>query len=498
MAFNRERSEENCQIPFSVLLSRRLRDDSSAWGPWEEISSEGVKLYEYEKFRLELKGPKGFILHVDGLDEMESDEIFEWSQSGALWFPGVYQMKVKNSSGEVQWLSRLQVNTRQKFQQFGPFMMETLEQWIAGVTVDPEVGILAHSSSNLQLANREVKTIEDMLMAARRLILMSDYRFLWEKRRLSYTNNISDNQLVLHILRWLQQFITMRQLVLSKYIKTYTTFMDQFIQLTRCQEELTWILNQSFWDDISVDSGVHSFTGRALHLKHYHTIAKGFAFLQHNRSWASHSSSMAAMERVRATPKIFELWLLYHLLKIFQQNKWILAEAPFWYKFGRKFGLVDPVPLENSQFKLKKEQWMLSLAFDTELPHIGDDKDQDGLWMSGPHNRPDFLLTFKRNQQITKALVIEAKYRPFFWVWDSKNPKTHDTMYQLLQYNSSLMCDRHHLDPMVICALPELQEPLFRPTKYSDITFIRTSPTILQDDWQIMLQDLILDSLRNV
>lgn len=446
------------------------------WTDWK-LCANVLRLREYDHFALRLDTSLGARLIVEGLPVIHPGETFEWTKEGALWFPGEYRASVvATPDGQELWSGRIKVQPQHESFTFAEQIMEEVEGWIKGISRDPSLGIVSHATNATDPQSADLSWARICLIAIERILTHPEGEFTPIIGRPCFGCNTPDNRAVRKAL------ITIRLSLASRLSIQRSAFPNQESALIRELDDLyRWARRleaHPLWDNVDPPSAHDRMTQRGQRRRAYRLLQEAFS------RW--HTAPRAVPEgceitRVRPTPELFELWVLKHLLENLAQLGWRLKESPAWYTIGRRMGLVDPMGLRESRFVLTRDQRTLTLHYDKALPTNGA-MASDGIWMSGPHNRPDFILQYDDGRVPPLIMIIEAKYRRRHPKWtDIAEPSS--VMTQLNQYWSSLMYHGQHLDPPVLCVLPELEELIWRPAGYADIEFLAMNPTSSELPW---------------
>lgn len=478
-------SENAINPTFSVTVQwrKRIRRQPDDWTSWQNFS-RGLVLKEYDKFEIGWSGPKGSVLSVEGLDPLYDRQPLKWVGDGALWFPGAYRISVRFNDGDL-WTGRIEVTSqRASYRTFAPRMIETVEAWIPGITQEPEHGILSHGINQLGSPNADIAKVAACVACIRNVLNHPEVEFVLRGTRPTANVNTMDNRMVLKGLLWLQRYVNQRIRALRASPSTSYLSLNHRVQmLATCNLQIERLLRHPLWDWVDAPRTGDQLTQRGYRRRPYRRVVESLAELYNGPRGDVASSD--ELTRVRPTPEIFELWVLRHLVQTLGELGWVCVTAPPWVLHGRHFGMADPVNLSNSRWVFEYEGTRLTLDYDRTLPdnrHVA--QLTDGLWMSGQHTRPDFLLLREKRGRSTQVSVIEAKYRPRHMVWPDNNGRANSSKGQLQQYWSGLMLSEQHLDPPVLCVIPESEEPTWRADYTPDIEFVTMNPGLEDGSWK--------------
>lgn len=459
-----------------VEWRRRQGNPNEGW-TWEEWRPLGahLELREYDRFQLRWEGPEAATLEVEGLEPIIAGQILEWDQSQALWFPGTYAMAVRFRD-KILWEGRIEVKPqRPGYASFPEHMIADLESWIPGLCREYQEGVLAHADGPTSLADTDLDRAMAYLDALTRVLALPEGEFRRRPGPPSLTFDTTDHRVLLGQLQWLVQFLGTRLGALESAAVSSGEVAQRRRRLRALYYRALRLLAHPVWDAVDL-AWPHPLrlTQRGERRSRYRQAHTAFMELRHGLGPPQRHGTH--LIRMRPTSQIYELWVLHQLVRLLSEQGWKLQEEPNWVRFGRRIGLHDPVPLA-SRFRWTQGPWTLFLDYDRPLPDQSSRaEDTDGLWMSGQHNRPDFLLTYWRNdRQAPVALILEVKYQPRQRLWPAE-PIRASARGQLSQYWSALMYRKQHLDPPVICIIPEQKEIVWRADTHPDIEFVAMTP----------------------
>lgn len=461
----------------SVKYRRRTGTPKSPqWGQWAPVESV-ITLREYDRFAVAWEGPSDSRLIIEGQDPISPWETFIWDEFGSpLWFPGEYRIVVEREEN-VLWSGRLVIEPQNKSTALhAPKMMELLESWVPGITYDPDNGILFRSSLRNDVLRAHFKNIKGFLHEVKTIIMAPALEFQFVHGVVSAHVNTRDNRAVLRALQWVEQITAAQWRMLGLLTPGNDAYRHR-ATWAHLHRQASALLAVPMWDQVDKPSSSDRLTQRGWRRSKYRNAMQRFHAIRSAFAIPDKPISGGDLTRVRPTPEIFEIWVLYYIRTALLADGWSLVEEPEWVHFGRRRFYFEGVPLKESRFVLDRGPWTLFIDYDRPLPSQGDHAEQtDGLWMSGPHNRPDFILEYRHTTGDVKHLIIEAKYRPRRNIWPDDPTQSSQAKGQLQQYQSSMMRNYRHVDPPILCLLPENDQPTWRPTKFNDIEFLVMAP----------------------
>lgn len=476
-------SEQTINPTSSVAIHWRKRSHQpDDWTPWQPFTQQ-IVLKEYDKFEIRWSGPTGAILSVEGLEPLYDQKPLKWVGDGALWFPGTYRISIRLNDVDL-WLSRIEVTSqRASYRTFAPRMIETVEAWIPGITQESVRGVLSHSMTRPGSPNTDIAKVGTCVVCIRNVLSHPEIEFVLHNAKPKANANTRDNRTVLKGVLWLQGYVNERIRTLRAMPSSDAHLNNRIQMLTTCRYQIDRLLRHPLWDLVDAPRSGDKLTQRGYRRRPYRRVIESLAELYYGpRGDAIFSEELT---RVRPTPEIFELWVLRNVIQTVRELGWRPVSAPPWGRHSRQFGISDPLNLSNSRWIFDHESARLTLHYDRPLPdNIRAAESADGLWMSGQHNRPDFILLHEKPGRLPRVSVIEAKYRPRHMVWPDNNTRTDSSKGQLQQYWSGLMLGKAHLDPPVVCVIPENKEPTWRADKTPDIEFVTMNPGLEEASWK--------------
>ncbi len=472
------------------VFLRRWLSGPQRWDFWQPIREPKVALYEYEKFCLKWEGPVEARLYVDGLEPLGCAQEFRWEAKGSLWLAGEYQMSLRGAEEEL-WTCRLKIDTRRSFTDVATCMLGDLEAWVQGVTLEKENGVWTHDLYAPALNTPLVESIQEVLRAIASVLRTPELEFGLCQGAAYATANSRDNRAVFKALQDLSRILQRQHEALALATpRSSSQVAAMAATIAARRREVNALLHHPLWEEISLPSASDHLTGKARHAKSYARVGKGLAEVRRHLQ-EQKSPNEAPLVQVRSSPIIFELWVLMMVIEIYQQEGFTVQQFPEWYQRTGRQRRAEVLSVSPSRFVMGKTAWTIVIDYDRALPQVGDLKTEEGLWMSGPHNRPDFLLQFRHGSQVFRQVVIDAKYRPPDQVWNTEHKARGSSIDQLQQYWSGLMCGYDTVHPSVLCVLPVMKEAMNRPSSYSDVTLLRTDPLhrdeVLQEDFARLL-----------
>jgi hypothetical protein len=262
------------------------------------------------------------------------------------------------------------------------------------------------------------------------------------------------------------------------------------------QQQVNKLLAHPFWQPVSQPTRQDYLIWTDSPLKKYASVGLAVRALQESLSTGMPVDS-PPMVRVRRPPIIFELWSLKTLLDIFGDAGFFLMQSPVWYSQRDRQRAGNTVSVRASRFALIRGPWVITIDYDQALPRKHVNKTAEGLWMDGRHDRPDFLLQYRKDERLVNALIIDAKFRSAERVWNTSGLGQGNSVEQLEQYWSGLMSGRKALYPPVLCTLPLLDQSPYRPSKNADVIFLRTDPLHSDGQWKEDFARMLLSPLNS-
>ncbi|MBX5467281.1 MAG: hypothetical protein K6U14_07285 [Firmicutes bacterium] len=464
------------------------------WGEWRPVPAH-LELREYDRFQLRWEGPEAATLVVEGLDPVPAGQMLEWDQPKALWFPGSYAVAVRLRD-HVLWEGRIEVKPqRPHYASFPEHMIAELESWVPGLCREYQEGVLAHADWSAPMADADLNRAAAYLDALTRVLIWPEGEFRRRPGPPSLTFNTRDHRVLRDQLRWLARFLGARLRAVEAAPLALAGLDERRQRLRALHHRALRLLEHPVWDTVEPAEGSPSrLTQRGARRRRYRRAQAAFQELR--RGLGPPERRGPHLTRMRPTSQIYELWVLRQLVQLLAEQGWKLQEEPTWVRLGRRMGLHDPVPLA-SRFRWTQGPWTLLLDYDRPLPDQGSRAEEtDGLWMSGQHNRPDFLLTYWRGDlPAPLALIMEVKYQPRQRLWPDE-PTGPSARGQLSQYWSALMYRTRHLDPPVICIIPEQPEVVWRADTHPDIEFVAVTPRPDAVHWREVMADRLRRALE--
>ena len=146
----------------------------------------------------------------------------------------------------------------------------------------------------------------------------------------------------------------------------------------------------------------------------------------------------------KRTDLLYEIWGYLQLIDGLQHESigyevvkgWIFDMNPNTKSFQVPF--LEP----GTVVEFKKKNIMLRLVYDEMLPFKKEDTLlTQPLYTNGPNNRPDVRMDLYESDEYIGTIMIDFKYRPLRYIWDSNKLQPilqTDTMRQLLSYRNNM------------------------------------------------------------
>jgi len=146
----------------------------------------------------------------------------------------------------------------------------------------------------------------------------------------------------------------------------------------------------------------------------------------------------------KRTDLLYEIWGFLQVIKALQHDSvgfkvvkgWIFDAIP------QKQSIQVPFLESGTTIEFRKDNLKIHLVYDEELPLKKENTSlEKPIFTNSNHNKPDARLDFYKEDEYIGSIMIDFKYRPLHFVWDSyrvEGYKQNDTMRQLISYQSNM------------------------------------------------------------
>lgn len=146
----------------------------------------------------------------------------------------------------------------------------------------------------------------------------------------------------------------------------------------------------------------------------------------------------------KRTDLLYEIWGFLQVIKALQHDSvgfrvvkgWIFDTIP------QKQSIQIPFLESGTTIEFQKDNLKVRLVYDEELPLKKENTSlEKPIFTNSNHNKPDARLDFYKDEEYIGSIMVDFKYRPLHFVWDSyrvEGYKQNDTMRQLISYQSNM------------------------------------------------------------
>lgn len=146
----------------------------------------------------------------------------------------------------------------------------------------------------------------------------------------------------------------------------------------------------------------------------------------------------------KRTDLLYEIWGFLQLIEGLQHEAvgfevvkgWIFDINP------NSKSIQIPFLEQGTVIEFKRDDIRACLVYDETIPFKKEDTIlTKPFFTNGPHNRPDVRIDLYEKDDFIGSIVVDFKYRPLWFIWDSNrlhSSRQTDTMRQLISYRSNL------------------------------------------------------------
>lgn len=220
------------------------------------------------------------------------------------------------------------------------------------------------------------------------------------------------------------------------------SFIDALSELEEKRKQLKHILNdcKQFLDSQWVSSMKHENLRynafySPIQKPDYRNIMKLYNILKtENYTYELNSNYAYYWKR---TDQLYEIWGVLQLIKSLSSEIVGYKITGGWiYDYNKSIRKTYEVPFleKGTSIEFVNDDIQINLIYDEA---ISNHENKSLLFTKMRNNRPDVRLDFFKSEEYIGSIIIDFKYRPLYYIWNSQGDKT-DVMQQLTSYKDGI------------------------------------------------------------